>query len=99
MHLASLLPLFTLPLALAKNISISVGQGGLVFNPEVVTADTGDLLQFHFYPKNHSVAQSSFSSPCKPSTAGVFSGFMPVTVDGVRTQLSCADTFRPLLRN
>lgn len=87
MHLASVLPLIALPLialplSLAKNISISVGQGGLVFNPEVVTANIGDLLQFYFYPKEHSVAQSSFSSPCQPLTGGVYSGFMPETAEG-----------------
>ncbi|CAF9916027.1 hypothetical protein IMSHALPRED_002946 [Imshaugia aleurites] len=82
MHLASLLPLIALPLSLAKNISISVGDGGLIFNPEVVTADPGDLLQFYFYPKEHSVAQSTFSSPCKPLTGGVYSGFMPETAEG-----------------
>lgn len=86
MHLASLLPLIALPLSLAKNISISVGDGGLIFNPEVVTADPGDLLQFYFYPKEHSVAQSTFSSPCKPLTGGVYSGFMPETAEGVGLQ-------------
>lgn len=99
MHLASLLTLIALPLSLAKNISINVGQDGLVFNPDVVPADAGDLLQFHFYPKNHSVAQSSFLSPCKPSTGGVYSGFMPVTAQGVRPNPSCADTFQSRLRN
>lgn len=83
MHLASLLPLILLPLSFAKNISIGVGQGGLVFNPNVVTADVGDLLQFAFYPKDHSVAQSSYSAPCQPLTGGVYSGFMPETAEGV----------------
>ena len=82
MHLASVLPLIALPLSLAKSISIGVGQGGLVFKPESVTADVGDLLQFHFYPKNHSLVQGTFSSPCQPLTGGlynggVYSGFMP----------------------
>lgn len=88
MQLTLLLALIALPLSLAKNISISVGQAGIVFIPEVVTADTGDFLNFHFYPKNHSVAQSSFSSPCHPSPDGVYSGFMPETSEGVGTRLS-----------
>lgn len=83
MQLTLLLACVALPLSLAKNISISVGQAGLVFDPEVVTAKTEDLLEFHFYPKNHSVTQSSFSSPCHPSTGGVYSGFMPETSEGV----------------
>ncbi|CAF9930052.1 MAG: hypothetical protein ALECFALPRED_004509 [Alectoria fallacina] len=82
MRLASTLALIALPLSLAKNISISVGEDGLVFNPDTVTADTGDLLQFYFYPKDHSVAQSSFSSPCQPLTGGVYSGFLPETAEG-----------------
>ena len=75
MHLASLLPLIAVPLSLAKSITIGVGEGGLVFKPESVTADIGDLLQFHFYPKNHSVVQGSFSTPCQPLAGGVYSGF------------------------
>ena len=75
MHLASLLPLIALPLSLAKSITIGVGEGGLVFKPESVTADVGDLLQFHFYPRNHSVVQGSFSTPCQPLAGGAYSGF------------------------
>lgn len=94
MHFALLLPLVALPLSLARNISISVGQAGLAFEPDVVTANKGDLLNFHFYPKNHSVAQSSFSSPCHPSTGGVYSGFMPETAEGVGPRLSSLDISR-----
>ena len=72
--------MIALPIALAKDIPISVGKGGLVFNPEAVTADVGDLLQFSFYPKNHSVAQGSLSAPCQPLAGGVYSGFMPVEI-------------------
>ena len=94
MHLALLFPFVALPLSLAKNISISVGQTGLAFDPDVVTANTGDLLNFHFYPKNHTVAQSSFSSPCHPSTGGVYSGFMPETAEGVGPRSSSLDISR-----
>ena len=75
MHLAPLLPLIAVPISLAKSITIGVGEGGLVFKPESVTADVGDLLQFHFYPKNHSVVQGSFSTPCQPLAGGAYSGF------------------------
>lgn len=86
MHITSVVPLIALPLSLAKTITIGVGQGGLVFNPETVVADTGDLLQFHYYPKNHSVTQGSFSSPCQPMAGGIYSGFVPTTAEteGVR---------------
>ena len=94
MLLATLLPLIAVPLSLAKSITIGVGEGGLVFQPESVTANVGDLLQFHFYPKNHSVAQGSFSSPCQPLAGGVYSGFEVVEAgEGVRStnSPSCED--------
>jgi hypothetical protein len=37
-------------------------------------ADPGDQVVFHFYPKNHSVAQSSFASPCDLKSGGFDSG-------------------------
>ena len=83
MHTTTFFALVALPFSFAKNISISVGQTGLVFDPATVTANVGDLLQFSFYPKDHSVAQSSSSSPCQPLTGGVYSGFMPETAEGV----------------
>jgi len=63
-------------------------NGDLVFEPETINAKVGEMVQFQFYPKNHSVAQSSFDNPCAPisegpsssgnSSAGFYSGFMPV---------------------
>ena len=96
MYLPPFLPLIALPLSLAKTISIGVGEGGLVFKPESVAADVGDLLQFHFYPKNHSVVQGSFSSPCQPLAGGVYSGFFPEeTGEGVRSHwtIACTSAF------
>ncbi len=73
--------LFTLlPLSLAANIPITVGDGGLKFNPSVVPANVGDTLTFSYYPRNHSVAQSSFANPCHPlANGGFFSGFQPLS--------------------
>ncbi|KAL1970119.1 hypothetical protein VTN77DRAFT_6524 [Rasamsonia byssochlamydoides] len=57
---------------------VNVGQNGLVFSPDTLTAAVGDKVNFHFYPVNHSVVQSSFDTPCKPITGGgIFSGFVP----------------------
>lgn len=60
--------------------SVVAGLGGLVFDPDNVVAEIGDIVEWHFLPKNHSVAQSSFAAPCVPD-AGVpvsfFSGFQP----------------------
>lgn len=64
--------------------SVVAGRGGaLVFDPENVVAEIGDVIEWHFLPKNHSVAQSSFGQPCVPDAAlggaSFFSGFQPVT--------------------
>ena len=41
--------------------SVDVGNGALVFEPSSITANKGDEIEFHFYPKNHSVVQSTFT--------------------------------------
>lgn len=61
--LASVLP------ALGANITVVVGAGAdgtaaLVFNPQVITAAVGDLINFEFHGGNHTVTQSSFAAPC-----------------------------------
>jgi plastocyanin len=61
--LASVLPV------LGANITVIVGADasgapGLVFNPQVVTAAVGDLINFEFHGGNHTVTQSSFANPC-----------------------------------
>ncbi|KAG8892885.1 hypothetical protein FRB99_002379 [Tulasnella sp. 403] len=75
----SLLSLATL--GSAKVIDIKVGGADLVYTPPTVEADVGDVLRFHFGPKNHSVTQSSFWKPCTPLKGGFDSGFMPVSPD------------------
>ena len=69
----------------SKVFDVNVGndEGALIFEPDTIVASTGDLVNFHFYPFNHSVAQSSFEKPCQPLSGGVgqsplFSGFFPV---------------------
>lgn len=63
--------------------TVVAGRGGaLVFDPENVVAEVGDVVEWHFLPRNHSVAQSSFGEPCVPDAslgaASFFSGFQPV---------------------
>jgi plastocyanin len=57
---------------------VSVGSNGLVFTPNTITAPVGDQVEFHFFPPEHSVAQSTFSSPCAPPSngTGFWSGFI-----------------------
>ena len=70
---------FLLSLTHATNIPITVGADAeLAFNPQVVTANVGDTLTFSYFPKNHSVVQSSFTDPCHPLADGFFSGFQPL---------------------
>ncbi len=64
----------------ATTVRIDVGQNGLAFTPNNVTAAKGDLLEFHFHAINHSVVMGDFSNPCQPAaTGGFFSGFMPTS--------------------
>ncbi len=57
------------------------GQGGLTFDPETVTAEVGDELDFRFFPSNHSVASGDFTNACHPSpqsSQAFCSGFIAV---------------------
>ncbi|KAF4981974.1 hypothetical protein FZEAL_2320 [Fusarium zealandicum] len=64
--------------------SVNAGLGGLRFDPDNVVAEIGDIVEWHFLPKNHSVAQSSFGEPCEPlgDGTGFFAGFNFVTAEG-----------------
>lgn len=55
--------------------AVQVGAGGLSFTPSDITAAVGDIVQFTFVSKNHSVTQSSFASPCAALDQGFTSGF------------------------
>jgi len=78
------LGLVLLPFAVGQQVhDIQVGNanGTLAFTPEAIAAQPGDQVAFHFYPKNHTVTQSSFAGPCSMKDGGFNSGFMPVTVN------------------
>ena len=53
------------------------GTMKLAFSPPSITAKTGSVITFVFdgFPGNHTVAQSTFASPCTPMTGGFDSGF------------------------
>lgn len=74
------LPSRTVPLTGVTH-SVVAGRGGaLIFDPDNVVAEIGDVVEWHFLPKNHSVAQSSFAKPCVPDAdvpVSFFSGFQP----------------------
>ncbi|KAI9808213.1 MAG: hypothetical protein M1825_004670 [Sarcosagium campestre] len=49
----------------AKTHKVDVGAfGELLFNPNQVDAAVGDVVEFNFLAKNHSVTQSEFATPC-----------------------------------
>jgi len=63
----------------AATFNVTVGDGGLVFNPNQVTAVQGDVINFEFHPANHTLTQSTFATPCTAMAGGVDSGFQPVS--------------------
>lgn len=61
-------------------LQITVGLGGNEFRPPFVDVSANTILNFIFTggPGNHSIAQSSFETPCEPLEGGFSSGFVPV---------------------
>lgn len=66
--------------------TVSVGgSDGLNFNPnQIKNVPVGDIIEFRFYPQNHSVARAAFGpTPCIPyeytgdGRVGFWSGFRP----------------------
>lgn len=71
--------LSALPRVLCQIVQIiAAGEDGLVFTPNTLTAPVGSQVEFQFYPRNHSVASSTFDNPCQPD-GKIFSGYMPVS--------------------
>ncbi|KAJ4362654.1 hypothetical protein N0V95_001362 [Ascochyta clinopodiicola] len=71
---------------ITHTIQVGGPNGSLAFYPNNVKANAGDMIQFQFHPKNHSVVQSTFDNPCVPiqnimsnKTDAFYSGFMPTT--------------------
>jgi plastocyanin len=65
----------------AANIQVKVGSSGLAFDPPSTNATNGDTVTFVFYPKNHTVTQSTFAAPCQAMSGGVDSGFQAVAAN------------------
>lgn len=53
------------------------GPNLLTYQPSSVEAAVGDVVEFDFLEKNHTVTQSTFDTPCVFNPAGVKSGFRP----------------------
>jgi len=76
------LGLALVPFVFATVIDVQVGANGqLAYSPEAISANPGDQVVFHFNPKNHTVSQSAFATPCGLKEGGFTSGFMPVAAN------------------
>ena len=58
-----------------KVIVGGTGTAALVYTPEFVIANPGDVVHFDFLARNHTVTQSTLDLPCVFKTGGVKSGF------------------------
>lgn len=65
--------------AAAAILRVNVGDSGLAFNPESIVAAVGDVVEYHFYTRNHSVVQGDFSVACSTGSiqSPFYSGFIP----------------------
>ncbi|KAF8644869.1 hypothetical protein AX16_008224 [Volvariella volvacea WC 439] len=71
-----------IPSVLAVTHDVQVGPNGqLVYDPPYVNAAAGDIINFIFNPKNHTVTQSTFDQPCMAVPSGTDSSFIPVMLD------------------
>ncbi|KAJ7090318.1 hypothetical protein B0H15DRAFT_838101 [Mycena belliarum] len=83
------LALAVIPVARSAVIDVTVGGTGvLAYTPNFVTANVGDIVQFTFKQKNHTITQSTLASPCTPMEGGFDSGFVPVAADATAFPLA-----------
>ncbi|KAK3307381.1 uncharacterized protein B0T15DRAFT_530029 [Chaetomium strumarium] len=74
--------------SVATTIPVSVGKNGLTFEPNVIHAHQGDVIEFRFWPRNHSVVAGTFDSACHPaSEGGFYSGFFSTQQGTVNPQV------------
>lgn len=94
-------PPSTTSAAPAATHTIAVGATGFNFTPNNLTVAVGSVIEFNFYPGNHSVVRSAFKFPCipyedtGPNRVGVFSGFLNTDVyssDGPKYRVRVNDS-------
>ncbi|KAL4892238.1 hypothetical protein BDV59DRAFT_54799 [Aspergillus ambiguus] len=42
------------------------------YSPHDITANVGDVIEFQFYPRNHSVVKADYLAPCVPASGDIF---------------------------
>ncbi|KAJ8075783.1 hypothetical protein PM082_021415 [Marasmius tenuissimus] len=68
-----------LGLSVAQTVlNVTVGEAGSFFEPDSVSARTGDIVRFIFSKSPHAVTQSSFERPCEALPGGFSSGFVDI---------------------
>lgn len=82
--------------------TIAVGATGFNFSPNNLTnVAVGSIIEFNFYPGNHSVVRSAYKFPCipyedsGPNRVGFFSGYLDTNVyasDGPKFRVRVNDT-------
>ena len=72
--------------ASAATIVVDVGQGGLTFTPDSVTAAKGDIVEFHFVGGVHDAVKGDFDKPCAPLAGGFASATETGSATNVRTR-------------
>ncbi|KAF3007709.1 hypothetical protein E8E13_009594 [Curvularia kusanoi] len=80
--LRSILPFFVTA-ALGAVHTVEVGESGLVFEPQTLTAVPGDIVVFELYP-SHNVVQGNYGSPCQSNDNGFYSGPFSNTNNGAK---------------
>ncbi|KAK4159830.1 hypothetical protein QBC43DRAFT_121863 [Cladorrhinum sp. PSN259] len=73
----------------AIQFNVSVGRNGLTFEPNQIRAARDDVIEFRFWPRNHSVVAGRFNEACVPAAAGsgFYSGFLPTAPDTINAQV------------
>ncbi|KAJ8075785.1 hypothetical protein PM082_021417 [Marasmius tenuissimus] len=73
------------PAATQNILPVSVGELGSFFQPDTISARTGDIVRFTFSKASHGVVQSSFDKPCVPLPGGFSSGVVSNNATTVST--------------
>ncbi|EJD46046.1 hypothetical protein AURDEDRAFT_113763 [Auricularia subglabra TFB-10046 SS5] len=79
-----------------KEIAVAVGEGGLKFVPESVTANVGDTIVFSFVGGNHSVTQSTFDVPCAAMAGGQDSDYRLASANPQPFRFTVTDATKPV---
>ncbi|POS72898.1 hypothetical protein DHEL01_v208706 [Diaporthe helianthi] len=64
-------------------VTVSTANNSLVYTPDNIKANPGEMVQFQFVAGNHTVTQSTFDQPCTPistvmsNVTGFHSGYQP----------------------